>query len=241
VDDFLERLDVEAAAGTRRQKGRRDEWFSFQWDYYKFNLKGGQTARTFSVRLGPAKLRFFAARMGRALYVASKPFILEDLAARQAEAPAATTTDTNTVGHAMARVRAQNWNEVLPDFNLGWAENERDACLNNLGPLTGINRALAARPPGQQAGPSESGPSLLDLADRLHAVHFFCPDGGSYVVSPDGTVSCTMHGAALAPRQPASPSAASAAGRAMRGLDDMTATLTFLPEGLRAAVVINRK
>ncbi|HEY0375875.1 MAG TPA: hypothetical protein VGC87_02865 [Pyrinomonadaceae bacterium] len=240
VDDFLERVDVWAAAGTRREKGRRDDWFSFKWDYYKFNLKDGQTARAFAIQFGPAKLRFFAARIGRGLYLASKPFILEDLAAGQAQAPAA-VADKETVGHAMARVRAEHWNEVLPDFNLSWAENERDACLNNLGPLTSVGRALAARPPGQQAGPPESGASVLDLADRLHAVHFFCPDGGSYVVSPGGAVSCTVHGTALAPRQPSSPSPASAAGRAMRGFNDMTATLTFLPEGLRATVVINRK
>ena len=238
VDDFLERLDVEAAAGTRRQGGRRGEWFSFKWDYYKFNLKDGQAARAFSVRLGPAKLRFFAARIGRGLYLASKPFILEDLAAQQSQPPA---PDKESVGHAMARVRAQNWNEVLPDFNLGWAENERDACLNNLGPLMGISRALAARPAGQQSGTPASDPPALDLADRLHAVHFFCPDGGSYLVSPDGAVSCTVHGTALAPRQPTSPSPTSAADRAMRSLNDMSATLTFLPEGLHATVVINRK
>jgi hypothetical protein len=245
VDDFLDRLDVEAAAGIRKQRGLRDDWFSFKWDYYKFNLKDGQTARAFALKLGPAKLRFFAARIGRGLYLASKPFILEDLAARQAESPAAAVAaDKETVGHAMARVRAEHWDEVLPDFNLSWAENERDACLNNLGPLADISRALTATAPGQQAAPTsaEINQAVLSQADRLHAVHYFCPDGGTYVVSPDGkSVSCTVHGTALAPRQPSSPSPASAAGRAMRSLNDMTATLTFLPEGLRAVVVVNRK
>jgi hypothetical protein len=242
VDDFLDSLDVEAAAGTRQQKGQRDDWFSFKWDYYKFNLKDGQTARAFAIQFGPAKLRFFAARIGRGLYLASKSFILEDLAAQQPEITTPAAADKETVGHAMARVRAEHWNEVLPDFNLSWAENERDACLNNLGPLADISRALTATAPGQPTAPSDINRAVLDQADRLHAVHYFCPDGGSYVVSPDGkSVSCTVHGTALAPRQPSSPSPASAAGRAMRSLNDMTATLTFLPEGLRATVVINRK
>jgi len=232
VDDFLERLDVMAAAETRGQG--RGSWFDFRWEFYKFKLGGGQTARAVNLSFAPAKLRFFVARIGRGLYVASKPFILEDLAARQ---EAAAGGDTGPVGHAMARVRARNWNEALADFNLGWAENEREACLDNLGPLADVGRALAAGSP-----PADISSAALEEADRLHAVHFYCPDGGLYTVSPDGkTVSCSVHGTALSPQQPRAPSAASAAGRAMRSLDDATATLTFLPEGLRAVVLINRK
>jgi hypothetical protein len=245
VDDFLDRLDVTLAATTRPQG--RGEWFDFRWEFYKFGLSNGQTARAIGFGLGPAKLRLFVARIGRGLYVASKPFILEDLAARQsiaAQAAASPAADKESVGHAMARVRARNWHEVLTDFNLSWAENEREACLDNLGPLADVSRALMARAPGQQpdTAPTEINKAVLDEADRLHAVHFFCPDGGLYTVSPDGkSVSCSVHGGALAPLQPRSPSAASAAGRALRSLDDATAVLTFLPEGLRAVVVINRK
>ncbi len=232
VDDFLERLDVILAAGTRGQG--RGGLFDFRWEFYKFKLSGGQTARAINFSMEPAKLRFFVARVGRGLYVASKPFILEDLAARQ---EAAAEADKETVGHAMARVRARNWNEVLTDFNLSWAENERDACLENLGPLADVGRALAAGP-----APADLDKAVLAEADKLHAVHFYCPDGGLYTVSTDGkTVTCSVHGSALAPQQPRSPSATSAAGRAMRSLDDATATLTFLPEGLRAVVRINRK
>jgi hypothetical protein len=188
------------------------------------------------------------ARIGRGLYIASKPFILEDLAARATEsAPGKETTedsDKEAVGHAMARIRAGNWNEVLPDFNLSWAENDREACLNNMGSLASISRALTARAPGQTINqdPAELNQAVLDYADKLHAVHFFCPDGGLYTVAPDGkSVSCSVHGSALAPRQPSAPSEQSASGKVMRSLADVTATLTFLPEGLRAVVVVNRK
>ncbi|HKQ51531.1 MAG TPA: hypothetical protein VJT74_04125 [Pyrinomonadaceae bacterium] len=232
VDDFLERLDLMVAAGVRRQE--RGDWFDFGWEFYKFKLSGGQTARAINFSFTPAKLRFFVARVGRGLYVASKPFILEDLAAQQEVAARA---DADSVGHAMARVRARNWNEVLTDFNLSWAENERVACLDNLGPLADVSRALTSG-----RAPADVNRAVLEEAERLHAVHFYCPDGGLYTVAPDGkSVSCSVHGTALAPQQPRSPSAASAAGRAMRGLDEATATLTFLPEGLRAVVTIKRK
>jgi hypothetical protein len=245
VDDFLNRVDVLVAAATRQQQ--RGDWFSFQPDYYKSTLSNNQTVRAFGIRFGPAKVRFFTARIGKGLYVASKPFILEDLAAQQTEAARAKEAaagDKEEVGHAMARIRAQQWNEVLPDYSLGWAENDREACLNNLGPLAGVSRALAARAPGQLASldPAEINKTVLDYASKLYAVHLFCPEGGTYTSSPDGkSVSCSIHGNALAPRQPSAPSENSASGKVMRNLSGMTATLTFLPEGLRAVVVINRK
>ncbi len=146
----------------------------------------------------------------------------------------------------MARVRASNWNEVLPDYRLGWAEQERRACLNNLGALSSVARAARARAPGQDdaAGPPADAldKAALELADRLHAVHFFCPEGGAYHVAPDGkSVSCDVHGTASAPRQPSAPTARSAAGRLMNALSDATATLTFMEDGLHATVVVNRK
>src|SRR5262249_17732292 len=71
------------------------------------------------------------------------------------------------------------------------------------------------------------------------AVHSFCPEGGRYLPSPDGkTIECSAHGSAGSPRQPISPVEANALGKLMRDFTDLTATLTFLPEGLRAVVTI---
>ncbi|HEX6623296.1 MAG TPA: hypothetical protein VF064_06255, partial [Pyrinomonadaceae bacterium] len=120
------------------------------------------------------------------------------------------------------------------------------ACLNNLGALASVARAASARAPGEAAAAGRPADALdkaaLELADRLHAVHFFCPEGGAYRVAPDGkSVSCDVHGTASAPRQPPAPTARSAAGRLMNALSDATATLTFMEDGLHATVVVNRK
>ena len=145
----------------------------------------------------------------------------------------------------MVRVRPQNWNEVLPDYRLSWAENDREACLNNLGVLSSTSRALSARAPESATG----GPKGVEFdqlvqqyADQLQGAHLFCPEGGRYVVSADGrTVSCSIHGSTLDPRQPSAPTEASAPGQLLRELAGATATLKFMEDGLHAVVVIDRK
>ncbi|MBC7933727.1 MAG: hypothetical protein H7Z38_24460, partial [Rubrivivax sp.] len=147
VDDYISVIDAWLAHTARNE--RRGRFLSFEYDFYKFRLASGQEARAFGLRFDPARLRFFWARVGDQLYIASKPFILEDIAAMQPGASQGQTagasqgatqsrtgaTDGDATGHALARVRAANWNEILADYRLGWAENEREACLNNLGPL----------------------------------------------------------------------------------------------------------
>ena len=145
----------------------------------------------------------------------------------------------------MARLRPQNWNEVLPDYRLSWAENDREACLNNLGVLSSTSRALTARAPGNAtAGPTgvELDQLVQQYADQLQGQHLFCPEGGRYLVAADGrTVSCSIHGSVLDPRQPSVPTEASAPGQLLRDLRGATATLKFMEDGLHAVVVIDRK
>src|SRR5262245_65715889 len=79
----------------------------------------------------------------------------------------------------MGRIRPQNWNLTLADFQLGWAENNREACLNNLGPLSSIGRAFVATPNGNSSLSGKApGDDLIEFADRFQAVHSFCPEGG---------------------------------------------------------------
>jgi hypothetical protein len=254
VDRFLEKSDTALAIIARHKD--RGGWLSLEPDFYKFPLGQDQVYRGFGLRIGPLKLRFFWARIGGALYIASKPFILEDLAAMEAErtraasataAPTANAlvSDPGPEGHAMIRLRPQNWNEVLPDFRLAWAENDREACLNNLGVLSSVSRALTARAGGgAAAGPTgvELDQLVREATDRLRGEHLFCPEGGRYVVSADGrTVACSLHGTVLDPRQPAAPTEESTPGRLLRELAGATATLTFMQDGLHAVVVIDRK
>jgi len=50
-------------------------------------------------------------------------------------------------------------------------------------------------------------------------------------------MTCSVHGSALAPRQPTAPRGTGA----LEQLGGLTATVTFLPEGLRAVVGVERK
>lgn len=242
VDDYLNWSDAALSYAARNE--RRSRWVSFEYDFYKYKLPTGEPARAFGLRFDPARISFYWARIGRGVYVATKPFILEDIAALHAQGQAAGTSFINDdlTGHGLARVRAGNWNEVLPGYNLAWAENEREACLNNLGPLAAAARALTAVTGGAQAPSGETlDRAAVELAGRLAGARFVCPEGGAYHVSPDGRqVSCSVHGTAADPRQPAAPSDGSAAGRTMRRLTDLTATLTFMDDGLHAVLVVKR-
>ena len=255
VDRFLQGMDnVLATSARERQRGG---WLELEQDFYKFSLAQDQIYRAYGLRLGPLKLRFFWARIGNGFYIASRPFILEDLAAMESERiragaaaaaggeAGALVQDFGPEGHAMVRVRPQNWNEVLPDYRLSWAENDREACLNNLGALSSVSRALTAR----AAGDSTTVPTAEELeqlvsqhADKFYGEHLFCPEGGRYTVSGDGrSVTCSIHGSVADPRQPSAPTDASAPGKLLRELAGATATLNFMQDGLRAVVVIDRK
>ena len=232
VDRFLDQLDTMLAALARQPS--QGGWFNFDYDFYKVPLENkDQRIRCYAVHFGPIKWRLFFGRVGDGLYIASKRFIFDDLAAAADQQP----TDPGPTAHAMVRIRPEHWREVLPAFQLGWAESSRVACLNNLGPLSSVARALSAsgdgRPKPQQ---------VHRQADRLHAVHFFCGDGGRYEVSPDGKqVTCSVHGSAWTPRQLRAPAAGSPMDRLMKDFGGATAELTFLEDGLHAVVTIDRK
>jgi hypothetical protein len=132
----------------------------------------------------------------------------------------------------MVRLRPENWNMVLPDYRLGWAENNREACLNNVGPLTSLARALGNAPAQE----------VHDFAQRVYGVQFYCPEHGKYEVGPDGkSVSCSIHGTVLAPKQPPAQTESSAPNKLLRDFKDLAVSLTFLEDGLHAVMQIERK
>jgi hypothetical protein len=231
VDEFMNKLDGMLAMLARKPPD--GGWFGIDQDYYR--LSRADATRCFALKFGPLKFRLFWERIGNGLYIASKPFILDDLRAAQATMAGG---DSGPVAHAMIRIRADHWNQVLPDYRLGWAENNREACLNNLGPLSSVARAL---PPGQ-GDAEQRGIEVHRAADKLHGLHFFCPEGGHYLVSPDGAeCTCSVHGSVLAPRQPDAPNDKGQLGKLLKDFHGMTATITFLEDGLHAVVVIERK
>ena len=240
VDRFLEQTDLMLAELARRPSS--GGWFNLEFDFYRVPLEdNSQQIRCYNVQFGPIKWRMFFGRIGDGLYLASKRFILDDLAALErsrAESPdEAAGADQGPSAHAMIRVRPQNWDQVLPSFQLGWAESSRKSCLNNLGPLSSVARSLSA-----SAGEAPSADEVHREADSLHAVHFFCPDGGRYQLSADRReITCSTHGTAAQPRQMTAPAADSPMGRVMKDFAGVTAALTFLEDGLHAVVTVQRK
>jgi hypothetical protein len=115
-----------------------------------------------------------------------------------------------------------------------------------LGPITSAGRALGGtgdRPKEPEAKSwDRRGREARRLADLVYGVHFFCPEGGKYLLSPDGKVcQCSVHGSALAPRQSARPNKDGPLGKLVEEFAGMTATLTFTQDGLYAVVTIDRK
>jgi hypothetical protein len=239
VDEFLGRLDQVLAGLARQDRLSGTPFFAIDQDYYQIPLRGS-AARSYGFQAGPIKWRFFWARIGDGLYVASQPWILEELAAMKTGEAAPPGAARDVVGHGLVRIRPQNWSRVLPNYQLGWAENNRHACLHNLGPLSGLARAFQPATAGKSADAVHAG--LVKLGERFCGAHFFCPDGGQYQLAPDGkSVTCSLHGSALTPRQQSAPAASSELGRLLRDFADLTLTLTFLEDGLHAVVTIQRQ
>lgn len=237
VDNFLEQLDKALAKASRTPIG--NGFFSVETDFYHLP-DADQRVRCFAIGGFGFRFRFFAGRVDKALYIASQPFVLSDLMQQSAAKSKTLRGDqADTSAHLLVRVRPENWNLILADYRLGWAEGNRRSCLNNLGPLTGLGRAYDL--------PADR---LMDLASQLYGVRYFCPEGGQYQWVPadagsgtsgTGGVGCTIHGSAAEPRQLMAPVAGSQLDRLLAEFKGMTAALTFTEEGLRAVLRIERK
>jgi hypothetical protein len=236
VDEFLDQLDSIVARLVREQ-GRANV-LAFRGDFCKTRTPKGLPARSFSVHVGPVTWRLFWARVNNGLYLTNKLFVLDDLA--DPDQQMVVKRDSGPVAHAMIRMRPQHWNQVLPDYRLGWADNDREACLNNVGPLSSMARSLVATMPA--AADKDFEQAIHELAHRMYGVHFYCPQGGRYVVARDKKrVTCSEHGTALAPTQPAAEAGNRTTHRYLHEFAGMTVALTFLEDGLHAVVTIDRQ
>jgi hypothetical protein len=228
VDDFLAALDE-----MMRRLRSNPEFAETREhiEYYQAPLAGTHAVRVLAVSAFGVKARLYLARIGDGLYLTNRPTLIDDLAVAHAEGrrpkPAA--------GHALVRVRPENWREVLPTHRLGWEEANRKACLANLGPVANVARGWDTRG-------GEPDAALFDRVARVYGARPFCPDGGRYLLAEDGkSCRCSVHGSARDPRQPAAPAESSATAKTMRSFAGLNATLTFEPEGLRALVIVDRK
>jgi hypothetical protein len=245
VDQFLTDLDRQLIPLARK---RIDPSIPVALDYYRITTAGGVRARSACLRIGPLRVRAFWARLGNAVYIANQPSVLNDIqgttVARRRDK--GKTPDRGPTAHVMVRLRPCNWEQALEGFRLTWAENCREACLHNLGPLSSAGRAYSTARPleNREQGLSWDARSAeaIRYAEKLHGLHFTCPERGRYVLSKNGkTITCTAHGSAKDPRQQEAPAKDSPLARLMDNFKDLTASLTFRDDGLHAVLVIERK
>jgi hypothetical protein len=231
VDEYLEELDKLLLDQRRDLKGvglgLREV------DFYRVPFPKPHTIRCVVVNLAGVKWRVYWGRIGDGLYFATRPFILEDLAAAHAEGKKPAKTEP---AHAVLRLRPENWREVLLGYKLGWAESNRAACHSNLDMLSNVSRGWNDK---RQATPDAE---LLKRVGQVYGERPFCPDGGSYSLSPDGkSCMCSVHGGHSDPRQPAAPTEASSTGKLLKSFGGLTATIRFEEDGLRVIVTMDRK
>jgi hypothetical protein len=244
VDDFLDHLDPVLAKAATFRVGDAGGPADLAGDYYRLQNKLGIKVRAFGFRYGPFRFRTYLARIGAGLYLTNQPDVLDELHAAHTQRLATKSPANGPTGHAMMRVRPEHWKLALEGYKLGWAENNREACRRNLSMLSAAARAFSAAPPVSSLAAVEEDRERLvfDYARKMYGVDFKCPDGGRYVLEADGkTCRCSVHGTIEEPTQTTAPGKGSVVERVMRDFADLHATVTVLPEGLRAVVVIERK
>lgn len=227
TDQFLEHMDELLAPVARKTVSTG--WFRTENDFYKIPISEEVTARTECVSIGPIKWRFFWARIGKQLYIASKPEVLQDIAKLAAE-PNGAKPNSDSAYHAMVRVRPQNWNQTLDNFRLGWAENHRQACFENVGRLSSLSNLVA----------SGANANYEKRPETLYGLNFYCPCGGKYHHNGKH-LECSVHGSAYNPQQAAIGSEKGSINEILNDFDGMTVGLKFLEDGLHATLTVKRK
>ena len=232
VDEYLGELDKLLLARRRDAAELGVRWRK-DVDFYRFPLANGDTARCVVMNLFGLKWRLYWARVGDGLYLVTRPFILEDLAAAHS---AGKRPEKTEAAHAVLRIRPENWGAVRAGYDLGWAEGHRAACHANLEMVANVSRGW-----NDKAAPAGD-PALAGRVARVYGARPFCPDAGTYALSPDGRgCRCSVHGSPDDPRQPAAPTGASATGRLMKSFTGLTAAIRFEDDGLRVVVTIDRE
>ena len=232
VDRFLDRLDDVLAKQVRTPFN--GGFFEVKEDFYRFPVRKDVNARAFTIQFGPIKARMFWGRVGDALYVTSKAYILEDLI-NAGEHEVTPQQIEDSTAHALIRLRPSQWKQIVSSFQLGWAESHRMACHANLGALSNISRASTS------AGQGVRRQTIDELAARVYDSHFYCPDHGDYIVDKEGrVVRCSVHGWVMEPEQLSHLGESSAFAKLMTDLQEIQMTLTFLEDGLHAVVTLDR-
>jgi hypothetical protein len=239
VDQFLAELDRYAVAALREQRGRLWE-FNGDYSLIDHPQDGRSATRVVSLSLGPITWRFYLARIGKGLYLASRRAIIDELAAAQGQ-PAEEPLTKSTPAHAMLRFRPEHWRKILPTYQLGWVSSARQRTLDNAALISPFLRTYLATH-ADSGRDEELVQGVQKIAEQVHGVQFLLPDGGEFQLSADRTsIVHSRFGDGLVPHQPDKPSPDGDLQKALSEFKGLSAQLTFLEDGLHAVVTIDRK
>jgi len=232
VDDFLTKLS-EGLAVTARDH-MEFGFFALQRDFYEIPLSDGPV-RSFVLSFGPVRWRFFYGRVGDQLIVASKVQTIEKLLAAEKDAgEGRATQDGGEKSHAQLTIHREQWKAILSSMRLSWDEGARNACLDNLGPMTSAARVLGTK---DQHPEHEA---IREEAASLYGGKHFCPCGGHYELDEHGQMTCSVHGHAGKPRQPGPHADNAASQKMLDSFREINVRLSFLEDGLHAILEIDR-
>lgn len=210
------------APGRGRDDGLSVETYTME-DYR------GRPLHVANFNLWVLKLRLFAAVVDDRLVIASRRDIVTDLmdASKGASGKKAASQQGN-MELSLYRTAFRQLEEMV---NLGWQEELRHACQQNL-PLAAILLKSLGLPPE----------SIEQTVSGLRGYTPYCPSGGKYLLDDKtGNVQCSLHGTLWQPKQPAASDKSSKTMTLVNTLQRVNARLAFTPEGLMTTVDIKRK
>lgn len=236
VDRFLSKLDdflIRLINQPELRRGFPAGFLNINHDVYGVGDESTREFRAYAFQFGPLTWRFYWGRIGNGLFIASKPYLIQELRRASQATSGRSELDQSPSSHAMVRIRPQHWNRILPHFQIGWAEAQRRSCLHNVSFLSSAARGLtsASGRPAVDADMSK----IKQLTRTLFHIEPHCGADGKYTVTNEGTgVCCTAHGCQNLPRQANGQQTELAAFA--ESLTDVQLQMTFTEDGLHTIV-----
>lgn len=209
--------------------GRHSNSNDLSVETYTIEDHRGKPVYVANYNLWLIKLRLYSAVIGDRLVTASRRDIITDLIDRHNK-----SNDQKPVsndGSLELSVYRSAFKDFAEHVNIGWQEDTRHACHNNI-PLAAIMMANLGTAPEKLNGSIE----------HLRGYEPYCPSGGKYTVIP-GTraITCSIHGTPRNPRQPADHAKDSKTMQLVNSIEKINARMAFTPEGLMTTLEIQRK
>lgn len=232
VDDFLSEVDRRCAdlLPARLERMVRIEQYKVR--------HGERAVRVLSLRALGLSIRLAWARVGDQLVLTNQP---ELLLGNTFDPGQWQPQPGGVSGHAMLRIRADRWRLSLPRAQLSWAENQRLACARSQHQLAMVARGY----PELLTPDGKLTEELVRRTAQIYGGRPYCPDGGTYDMVGKETerrCRCQLHGDAVSGFICLeAPAEGSATAQTLRDFSGLSATLTFLEDGLHAVLIVERR